>query len=156
MTDYDQPVTDSPVGWVAAHSRRYVESDGSRGHRWSGVHTLLLTTRGRRTGMLRRTPLIYGRDDDRYIVVASNAGRPTHPNWYLNLQQHPDVVIQVGATVTAGRAHTAEDADRTRLWGAMAAIWPDYERHQARTARIIPVVAIAPTGMPVTDKTPER
>ena len=71
-------VTDSPVGWVNAHVRRYVESGGASGHRWSGTDTLLLTTRGRRTGLLRRTALIYGRDDDRFVVVGSNGGKAVH------------------------------------------------------------------------------
>ncbi len=72
-------MTESPVGWVHAHVRRYVESGGMRGHRWSGTDALLLTTRGRRTGLLRRTALIYGRDDDRFVVVGSNGGKARHP-----------------------------------------------------------------------------
>src|SRR4249919_2435555 len=70
-----EPVSDSPSGWVAGHIRRYVDSDGAKGHEWRpGVYTLLLTTRGRRSGQLRRTALIYGRDGDRYLVVASVGG----------------------------------------------------------------------------------
>jgi hypothetical protein len=87
--DRDDVVTDSPTGWVAKHIRRYVESDGKKGHRWSGVDTLLVTTRGRTTGKLRRTALIYGEDRGRYIVVASNGGAKTHPHWYRNLAADP-------------------------------------------------------------------
>ena len=68
--------------WVAEHIRRYVETDGRRGPRWSGMDTLLLTTRGRRTGLRRRTALICGRSEGAYIVVASNGGKDRDPQWY--------------------------------------------------------------------------
>jgi deazaflavin-dependent oxidoreductase (nitroreductase family) len=75
---------------VADHIHRYVETDGAEGHEWRpGVFTLLLTTRGRRSGKLRRTALIYGRDGDAYLVVASQGGDPKHPAWYLNLLAEP-------------------------------------------------------------------
>jgi deazaflavin-dependent oxidoreductase (nitroreductase family) len=95
VSELDDP-TDSPVRWVRDHIRKYVESDGRRGHRWSGADTLLLTTMGRRTGEPRRTPLIYGRDGDRYVIVGSKGGSPKHPLWYLNLVADPQVRIQVG------------------------------------------------------------
>jgi deazaflavin-dependent oxidoreductase (nitroreductase family) len=134
--------TDSPVGWVAKHVRGYVESEGRRGHRWSGVTTLLITTRGRATGIQRRTALIYGRDGDDYVVIASNGGKNSHPNWYLNLRHDPDVEVQVGAELFGARASTANGRERARLWQQMVRIWPDYERHQNRTSREIPVVVL--------------
>lgn len=139
-------VTDSPTGWVAKHVRRYVESDGKKGHRWSGVDTLLLTTRGRRTGTLRRTALIYGRDRGRYVVVASNGGSKAHPNWYQNLVADPQVSVQVAADRFEARALTATARQRPRLWRLMVSIWPEYERYQTRTAREIPVVIIERLG----------
>jgi deazaflavin-dependent oxidoreductase (nitroreductase family) len=142
----DDSVTDSPTGWVATHVRRYVESDGKRGHRWSGVDTLLLTTRGRTTGTLRRTALIYGRDRGRYVVVASNGGSKAHPNWYQNLVADPQVSVQVAADRFEARALTATTRQRPRLWRLMVSIWPEYERYQRRTAREIPVVIIERLG----------
>src|SRR5437762_5051273 len=97
MTPSSEEIFDSPSGWVAGHIRRYVETDGEDGHRWRGVNTLLLTTRGRKSGKLRRTALIYGRDADRYLVVASQGGAEWNPNWYLNLAANPEVRLQVGA-----------------------------------------------------------
>src|SRR5204862_613728 len=89
-------VTDSPVSWVAEHTRRYLETGGREGHEWRpGVPTLLLTTTGRRSGVKRRTALIYGRDNADYVVVASKGGAPGHPAWYLNLEANSDVEIQV-------------------------------------------------------------
>ncbi len=143
MTPQEE-VFDSPRGWVAQHIRRYVESDGSKGHRWRSVHTLLLTTRGRRSGKLRRTALIYGRDGDRYLVVASNGGAKEHPSWYLNLAENPEVELQVGADRFTARALAATAEEKPRRWRLMASIWPEYDRYQAETERDIPLVILEP------------
>jgi deazaflavin-dependent oxidoreductase (nitroreductase family) len=140
-----EEVFDSPTGWVAAHIRRYVESDGRRGQRWNGVDTLLLTTRGRKSGKLRRTALIFGRDGDRYLVVASNGGAPSHPSWYRNLVEHPEVEVQVGADKFAARARTASAEEKPPLWRLMASIFPQYDSYQRRASkkgRDIPVVIL--------------
>jgi deazaflavin-dependent oxidoreductase (nitroreductase family) len=139
-----EKVYDSPKGWVADHIKTYTESGGRRGHRWHGVNTLLLTTRGRKTGKLRRTALIYGQDDDRYVVVASMGGAPKHPEWFLNLMADPQVSIQVGEEEFEAVATTATGNERSRLWKEMADIWPDYEKYQKRTNRQIPVVVLEP------------
>ena len=107
MAPTQEEIFDSPSGWVAKHIRRYVETDGEEGHRWRGVNTLLLTTRGRRSGKLRRTALIYGRDADRYLVVGSQGGADEHPFWYRNLVENHDVEVQVGADTFPARARTA-------------------------------------------------
>ena len=118
---------------------------GRDGHIWEGVTTLLLTTTGRRSGESRTTPLIYGRDGDRYLVVASRGGAPEHPGWYQNLAAHPEIQVQVMADRFKARARTATSAERPALWKTMAAIWPAYDEYQARTAREIPVVIIERT-----------
>ena len=138
----DEPVTDSPKAWVAKHVREYVETDGRKGHRWSGVDTLLLTTRGRATGKLRRTALIYGQDKDRHLVVATSGGSTSHPNWYLNLEADPHVSVQVADDRFEAMARTATARQKPRLWRLMASIWPDYERYQERTDRDIPIVIL--------------
>jgi deazaflavin-dependent oxidoreductase (nitroreductase family) len=138
----NEEVVDSPTGWVAQHIRSYTESDGETGHIWRNVPTLLLTTRGRRTGKRRRTALIYGRDGDSYVVVASLGGSPRHPLWYLNLVADPRVELQVGAEKFAGTARTASEKEKPRLWQQMSEIWPDYPRYQQKTKRQIPVVII--------------
>jgi deazaflavin-dependent oxidoreductase (nitroreductase family) len=133
---------DSPVDWVAKHIRTIVESGGTKGiQRW-GVDILLLTTRGRRSGRLHRTALIYGKDRDRYLLVASSGGSRQHPAWYLNLNTNPDVELQVGAETFPARARTATAREKPRLWKQMAAIWPDYDRYQAGTKRDIPLVIV--------------
>ena len=140
-------VTDSPVEWVAEHTRRYVESGGEDGHEWRpGVPTLLLTTTGRKSGAKRRTALIYGRDNADYVVVASNGGTQGHPAWFLNLQDDPAVEIQVFDTVVPATAREAEGAERERLWALMRQIWPSYDTYQTKTDRRIPVVVLTPSG----------
>ncbi|MFL5798849.1 MAG: nitroreductase family deazaflavin-dependent oxidoreductase [Actinomycetota bacterium] len=148
MKNSQEEVHDSPSGWVAEHIRRYVETDGENGHEWRGVRTLLLTTRGRRTGKLRRTALIYGRDGDRYLVVASQGGARNNPNWYLNLTANPDVELQVGPDKFPAQARTATAEDKPKLWKTMTAIWPDYDSYQAMCPRDIPVVVLEPVATP--------
>ncbi len=141
MAAHEEGVTDSPTGWVKRHVRRYVETDGEEGHEWRGAPTLLLTTRGRRSGTLRRTALIYGEDGEgRYVLVASKGGAPEHPSWYLNLVEHPEVWLQVGAERFAARARAATAEERPRLWRLMASIWPPYDDYRRKTEREIPVV----------------
>jgi deazaflavin-dependent oxidoreductase (nitroreductase family) len=138
-------VTDSPLSWVAEHTRRYLETGGREGHEWRpGVPTLLLTTTGRRSGVKRRTALIYGRDNADYVVVASDGGAPGHPAWYLNLEANPDVEIQVFDKVVPATAHAATGAERERLWALMLQTWPAYEAYQKKTERQIPVVVLTP------------
>lgn len=142
MANGAEEVVDSPTGWVARHIREYVETDGSKGHRWNGVPTLLLTTRGRKSGKLRRTALIYGQDDGRYVVVASYGGSPEHPFWYRNLAADPNVWVQVGGDKFAAQARTATPEEKPRLWSMMTSIWPDYDDYQSKTSREIPVVIL--------------
>jgi len=129
-------------GWIADHLQRYLATNGADGHIWNGVPTLLLTTTGRKSGTPRTLPLIYGRDGDRYVIVASRGGTPDHPDWYKNLVANPTVQLQVAADRFAARASTAQGEDRTRLWQTMAKIWPAYDDYQKKTAREIPVVVL--------------
>lgn len=142
MSDLDDPI-DPPGSWQREHTERYVATDGADGHQWQGVNTLLLTTRGRKTGKARRTPLIYGRDGDDYLVVASAGGQPRHPSWYLNLQADPRVRVQVKAEKFDAVARTATPEEKTRLWPVMAEIWPAYNDYQRKTSREIPVVILS-------------
>lgn len=142
----EEQVFDSPTGWVARHVRGYTETGGAKGHLYHGMPTLLLTTRGRKSGKLRRTALIYGRDGDRYVLVASNAGAPKHPSWYLNLVEHPDVDVQVGSDKFCARARTATAEERPRLWRQMASIFSQYDAYQKKADRNIPVVIMERVG----------
>ncbi|MDX6511867.1 MAG: hypothetical protein QOE36_1371 [Gaiellaceae bacterium] len=134
-------MVDRPL-FGAEHVRRYQETDGEEGYLWNGVHALLLTTTGRKSGEERTTPLIFGRDGDNYVVVASKGGAPKHPAWYLNLSAKPEVEVQVKDDRFAARARTAESGERDRLWQTMAEIWPQYDDYAKKTEREIPVVVL--------------
>ena len=126
------------------HVRAYQATDGETGYWWNGTPTLLLTTTGRRSGEERTTPLIFGRDGDDYVVVASVGGMPRHPGWYLNLQHDANARIQVKGERLDVVARTASDDEKPRLWKLMNEVWPNYDRYQERTDRVIPVVVLSP------------
>ena len=125
------------------HVRRYRETGGEVGHIWKeGSTVLLLTTKGRKTGEDRTTPLIYARDGDDYVIVASQGGAPEHPGWYRNLTKTPEVELQVEDDVFRARARTADGDERERLWRKANEIWPHYDEYAQRTDRVIPVVVL--------------
>ncbi|MFI0351408.1 nitroreductase family deazaflavin-dependent oxidoreductase [Actinomadura sp. 9N407] len=132
-------VHDSPNAWVAEHIRRFEETGGRPR---PGVNDLLLTTRGRKSGELRRTALVYQRHADRYVLAASNRGADRHPAWYLNLLADPDVTVQVGTQSFAARARPATAAERPHLWHLMVSAMPEYATYQEGTTREIPVVLL--------------
>lgn len=127
------------------HVKRYQETDGGEGHEWQGVTTLILTTTGRHSGEARSTPLIYGRDGDDYLVVASKGGAPAHPAWYLNILEDPEVKVQVLGDKFSAHARTATSEQRAELWRKMSTIWPPYNAYQTKTDREIPVVVLERT-----------
>ena len=108
------------------------------------VPICLLEHHGRKTGKLRTTPLVYLEDGDRIVVVASQAGRPEHPMWYLNLLADPDVTVQVGRRRRPMRARVADAAERAELWPRLVALYADYDSYQSWTDRVIPVVVLEP------------
>ena len=126
------------------HVRQYEATGGKVGHDWNGTSCLILHTRGRRSGAIRKIPLIYGRNGEDYVLVASKGGAPEHPGWYLNLVAHPDVDIQVWDTVIPVTARTGTGADKRRVWPMMAAQWSGYDEYQTGTPRDIPVVLLRP------------
>jgi deazaflavin-dependent oxidoreductase (nitroreductase family) len=126
------------------HVRQYEATNGQTGHEWNGTQILILRTKGRKSGELRKAPLIYGRDGKDFLVVASKGGAPEDPGWYKNLESHSDIEIQVKADVLPVRARTASAADKKRLWPVMVKEWPDYDKYQQSTSRDIPLVILSP------------
>ncbi len=145
MPDFDNPA-DPTTAWARDHVHDYVATNGehpTRGHNWrNGASVLLLTTIGRRSGNAVRTPLIYTKVGDRYLVVGSKGGSDVAPLWYENLVAEPQVRIQVWGDMMAGRARTASPEEKGQLWPAMTKIWPDYDDYQLKTEREIPLVII--------------
>ena len=130
------------------HEKLYVASDGLVGHRMIGVPTLLLRTTGRRSGATRTNGLVYARDGDDYLVVASNGGADRAPAWLHNLRAEPRVEIQIGRERQPATARVLDstDPDYPRLWQIVNENNNDrYAAYQAKTARPIPVIALTPS-----------
>jgi deazaflavin-dependent oxidoreductase (nitroreductase family) len=135
---------DNPTDWVAKQIRTIVESGGEEGNRFYGHDVLLLTTRGRRSGNLRRTAVWYFPDGDRYLLVGSNGGSKRHPGWYLNLLEQPEVHVQIRGERFAARARPASAEERPQLWERLAAEVRQYASYQKRlgSRRELPVVIV--------------
>src|SRR5205807_6500782 len=129
------------------HQKLYVGSNGRVGHRMIGVPTLLLRTTGRRSGATRTNALVYARDGEDYLVVASNGGADQPPAWLYNLRAKPEVEIQVAKDRHTATAQIVErtDSDYERLWRIVNNNNRDrYTAYQQQTSRQIPVIAVSP------------
>ena len=134
---------------LRVHEKLYIASDGRVGHKMIGVPSLLLRTTGRRSGATRTNGLVYARDGDDYLVVASNGGADRAPGWLHNLRANPGVEIQVGRKRQPATARVIEpsDADYDRVWKIVNDNNRDrYSAYQEKTARPIPVIALTPSS----------
>jgi deazaflavin-dependent oxidoreductase (nitroreductase family) len=130
----------------AVHIALYRRSGGRLGGRFRGVPCLLLTVTGRKSGKQRTAPLLYGRDGDDYVIIASKGGMPTSPLWWVNLRSNPAAEIEVGGERRRVTAEEVQGEDRERLWRMMATAYPDYDSYQIKTTRVIPVVRLRPAA----------
>jgi deazaflavin-dependent oxidoreductase (nitroreductase family) len=128
------------------HIDRYRATGGKEGHKWNDTQTLLLTTKGRRSGESRTAPLVYDLHRGDYVVVASKGGSDEQPGWYLNLQSNPEVEVQVWDDTFKAKARTASPEERAVIWPKMTTEWPGYEDYQKKTDREIPVVILEREG----------
>ncbi|MDJ0466328.1 nitroreductase family deazaflavin-dependent oxidoreductase [Streptomyces sp. H27-C3] len=148
MTQNDDggAVAISPTGWVAQQAELYEKSGGTKGTTIQGVPCLLLDYVGRRSGATRRTVLIYGRDGEDHLIVASNGGSDNHPLWFLNLEANPDVQLRVGTERFAARAETLSAEDKARVWPHLVELFPTYADYEKKSSRDIPVVRLRRTA----------
>lgn len=135
----------SPWEPVAEQVRLYEETGGAEGGEMQGKPCIILTTRGAKTGKLRKTPLMRVADGDgRYAVVASLGGAPEHPVWYWNLKADPHVVLQDGPLAKDYVAREVEGDERDAWWARAVEAWPAYDEYQTKTDRRIPVFVLDP------------
>ena len=142
--------------WMQKHAARYISSGGTDGHMYTVtppgysemvVPSLMLTTKGRKSGEKYMFPLFYGKTGQSYFVIASKGGAPEHPGWYRNLLANPEVEIQVGTEKLKARARIAQGEERARLWKEGVVFWPPYADYQVKAgSREIPVVVLDPVG----------
>lgn len=129
-----------------AYNRQLIEEfrahRGKSGGPMEGRPLLLLTTTGAKSGQLRTTPVMYIPDGDHLLVIASNAGAATHPDWYRNLLSHPEVTVEVGNETFKAIAAVAEGSERQRLWTRVVELYPFFADHEAKTTRQIPVIVL--------------
>lgn len=118
------------------------DNAGKVGGPFAGADVLILTSTGAKSGQTRWNPLVYTRDGDRFVIVASKGGAPTSPDWYHNLVVHPSAVIEVGSDVISVDASMASDAERDRLYAQHAARMPQFLEYAKKTKRTIPVVVL--------------
>ncbi|MEO6943565.1 MAG: nitroreductase family deazaflavin-dependent oxidoreductase [Lacisediminihabitans sp.] len=142
-TSAEDPI-DSPTPWVAKQISDYVATDGREPDFQDGTPLLLLTVKGRKSGLWKRTALICGEENGSYLVVASMGGAPKHPSWYLNLKANPEVRIQVNEKIMKAIARTATEDEKPALWEKMVGIFGDYADYQKKTERVIPIVILDP------------
>jgi F420H(2)-dependent quinone reductase len=144
MADY----IPSPQQWVRDQVELYESSGGKAGTtlRDTGLPVVIVTHTGRKTGAIRKTPLMrVVADDGTYALVASKGGAPQHPAWYFSLREQTEVTIRDGERVFRARLHEVTDpAERERLWAAAVRAFPPYAEYQQRTTRQIPVFAAEP------------
>ena len=137
----------SPTEWVRNQVELYESSGGTEGTSLNGLAVIIVTNKGRKTGAIRKTPLMRVADGDNYVLVASRGGAPTHPVWYYNLQADPNVEIRDGVDVHSMKVREVEDsAERQRLWDIAVEAFPPYQEYQDKTARSIPVFIAEPAG----------
>jgi len=152
MTD---PIIEmSTTGWIAKHRKQYQE-DGEAGHMWDTsaaggtglLPTLLLTTTGRKSGTESIMPLLYGKVDGGYAVIASKGGAPKHPGWYHNMKAQGEVTVQIANDIFQANVRTAESEERAAIWKQMTDMYPPYADYQVKAGdREIPVIVLERIG----------
>ena len=142
----NSPQTEHIIKWMSrAQSWVYQKTGGKLGGTFlQGAPVALLTTTGRKTGQARVSPLLYLRDGDRVVLVASKGGATDNPMWYLNLKANPNVSVQIKDEVLHLSARDATEAERTRYWPKLVEMYTSFDDYQSWTDRVIPVVICDP------------
>jgi deazaflavin-dependent oxidoreductase (nitroreductase family) len=134
----------SPTKWSADQAALYETSGGTKGTTMQGKPVVLLTTKGARSGKLRKAPLMRVEHEGEYAIVASLGGAPKHPVWYHNVIADPHVELQDGPVKRDMIAREVTGDEKAVWWERAVAIWPDYAEYQKKTDRQIPVFVLTP------------
>ncbi|WP_432513158.1 nitroreductase family deazaflavin-dependent oxidoreductase [Kineococcus sp. SYSU DK001] len=132
----------SPEAWVRDQVEQYESSGGTEGTELRGMPVVVLTTKGAKSGKLRKQPLMRVEHEGVYAVVASLGGAPKHPVWYFNVKAHPLVELQDGPVKRDYTAREVTGAEREQWWERAVAAYPDYADYQRKTDRVIPVFVL--------------
>ncbi|MFB7724212.1 MULTISPECIES: nitroreductase family deazaflavin-dependent oxidoreductase [unclassified Nocardia] len=132
----------STSDWAREQADLYEGSNGAEGGTLQGKPIILLTTRGAKSGKLRKTALMRVEHEGEYAVVASLGGAPKHPVWYWNIKADPHVDLRDGAVVKDYTAREVTGEERDLWWKRAAEVWPDYDNYTKKTDRVIPVFVL--------------
>ena len=121
-------------------------NEGRVGGYFAGKTLLLLHTKGAKSQQERINPLAYIKYGNRFVVIASKGGAPTHPDWYYNIRAHSQITVEVGTEQFQAQAAIAEEPERTRLYNQMVEIMPGFDEYRRRTTRLIPVIVLTPVN----------
>jgi deazaflavin-dependent oxidoreductase (nitroreductase family) len=135
----------SPAQWVRDQVQDYEASRGTSGTTMRDMPVIIVTTRGAKSGKLRKVPLMRVEHDGQYAAVASMGGAPKNPVWYFNLVANPHVEVRDAEVVQAMTAREVTGQEKAIWWRRCVAAYPDYADYQAKTARAIPVFVLTPT-----------
>lgn len=136
----------SPEQWVRDQVEQYESSGGTEGTAMRGMPVIVLTTRGAKSGKLRKSPLMRVEQDGAYAVVASLGGAPKHPVWYFNVKADPHVELQDGPVRQDLVAREVTGDEKAQWWERAVAAYPDYADYQKKTDRQIPVFVLEPVN----------
>ncbi|MFC3965936.1 nitroreductase family deazaflavin-dependent oxidoreductase [Nocardia jiangsuensis] len=134
----------STSDWAREQAEQYEKSGGTEATTLRGVPVILLTTRGAKSGKLRKTPLMRVEHGGEYAVVASLGGAPKHPVWYFNIKADPHVELRDGTETKDYTAREVTGDEKAVWWERAVAVWPDYADYQTKTSREIPVFVLEP------------
>jgi deazaflavin-dependent oxidoreductase (nitroreductase family) len=137
-------VTNERTNWNQKIIEEFRANDGKVGGPFEGKTLLLLHTTGAKSGQERINPVAYVRDSERYVVIASKGGAPTHPDWYYNILAHPQLTVEVGTETFQVDAKVAEEPERTRLYNKMVEMMPGFDDYRRKAERVIPVFKLTP------------
>lgn len=118
------------------------DNDGQVTGVFAGAPLVLITTTGAKSGKKRTTPIVYTKDGDNVVIIASKGGAPTSPDWFHNLVANPGVTVELPGEKFEARARVPEDPERERLYRAQAALMPNFAEYEKATTRKIPVVVL--------------
>jgi len=128
--------------WNKAVIDEFRATGGKVGGHFEGMTLFLLHTTGAKSGEPRLNPVVYLADGERYVIIASKGGAPTHPGWYHNVVAHPEVTVEVGSEKFQARVEVVQEPDRAKLYEKVSTLYPFFGEYEKKTTRVIPVLVL--------------
>ena len=140
MAEFNKKVIDEFRSNGGNLSRQFAERLGEK--LLAGAPMIIVTHKGAKSGRIYTSPLVYSKDGDRYVIIASKGGAPENPSWYHNLIAHPEVTVEIGSEKFKAKAREVKGEERDRLFNAQAKMMPQFNEYQKKTSRKVPVIVL--------------